>query len=284
MACGALERAVAYNCPTPLPGGIGGDSRLVLYNFSEISFTESGSTPGLRTAMTLSSGASGYQMQGYKVSLKPSVDAVDDQAGVTRWKQRVAFIIFANDQLTKNTIQRMALGRYVAIYENNGKNADSFEIMGINSGLIMKPQKVRDLQENSSAYLILLETPDNELEPNLPATFYSSSYASTLSAVNTTLYLPTVTNISDLTISTGGGDAETITGTNFYGSLASASEVVSLYWINQATQARTQQTSFTVASATSISLSSVALAAGLYALEVTTKKGIAVSTLNVTVS
>lgn len=275
--CGALNRSEVNNCVTPLVGGIGGSSRLVLYNLDEVSFTESGTTPNLLTAITLSSGASGYQFQGYKLSLKPSVDWVAGANGQTLNKHRAAFVIFSNTQLTKNNIQNLAQGRYVAIWENNGKNTESFEVAGINIGLEGKPQKIRDLQENGAAYMILLETPDNELETKLPQTFLSTNYATTLTAINTSLFLPTVTVISDLALQVAGGDTETITGTNFYGS-GSAADVSLVQWQNQQTQALTTQTSVTVASATSITFTSVALVAGTYKLLVTTSKGVATST------
>ncbi len=273
MGCGSIDRGSVLSCKTPLVGGIGGDSRLVLYNFSEVSFTESSSTPNLYTAITLASGASGYQFQGYKLSLKPSVDIVLGANGQNLFKHRTAFVIFENTQLQKNNIQTLKDGRYVALYENNGKNTESFELMGVNVGLEVKPQKIRDLQADGAAYMILLETPDTELETKLPQTFLSTNYATTLTAVNTTLYLPTITTISDLTIDVAGGNAETITGTNFYGSLAASSEVSSVDWVNTGTLALTNQTGVTVASATSITFSSVALVAGTYKLRITTRKG-----------
>lgn len=279
MGCGSLDRSVVLACPNPLVGGIamssGNVNRLVAYNYDEVSFTESAATPNLLTAITLATGASGYQIQGYKISLRPSVDLVAGASGQTLVKQRTAFVVFANSQLTKNLIQNMMNGRYVLAYENNGKNENSFEIMGTGSGLELKPQKIRDLQENGAAYTLLLETPDNELEVKLPPTFFITSYAASLAAINTTLFLPTVTVISDLTIDTAGGNAETITGTNFFGSIALASEVASVQWVNQITGALTTQTGVTVASNTSITFTTVALAAGTYKLRVTTTKGVA---------
>lgn len=273
MGCGSIDRGSVLSCKTPLVGGIGGDSRLVLYNFNEVSFTESSSTPNLYTAITLSSGASGYQFQGYKLSLKPSVDIVLGANGQNLFKHRTAFVIFENTQLQKNNIQTLKDGRYVALYENNGKNNDSFELMGVNVGLEVKPQKIRDLQADGAAYMLLLETPDTELETKLPQTFLSTNYSTTVTAVNTTLYLPTITTISALSVAAAGGTAETITGINFYGSLGASSEVSSVDWVNTGTLALTNQTSVTVASNTSITFSTVALTAGTYKLRITTRKG-----------
>lgn len=256
----------------------GNQNRLIIWNWDEVSFTESGTTPNLLTALTMASGMSGYQMQGYKISLHPSLDVVAGTNGQSLVKDRVAFVVFSNSQLTKNTIQNLMVGRYIVAFENAGKNENSWEVMGIGSGLEIKPQKIRDLQENGSAYMLLLESPDNELEVKLPQTFFITSYAATTTAILASLFLPTVTNISDLALQVAGGDAETITGTNFYGSIGLASEVVSVQWINQTTQAATTQTGVTVASNTSLTFTSVALAAGTYKLRVTTTKGVADST------
>ncbi len=105
-----------------------------------------------------------------------------------------------------------------------------------------------------------------------------------MTAINTSLFLPTVTVISDIALQVAGGDSETITGTNFYGSNGSASEVVSVQWINQVSQAATTQTSVTVASNTSLTFTSVALVAGTYKLRVTTTKGVADSSQVATAS
>jgi hypothetical protein len=141
----------------------------------------------------------------------------------------------------------------------------------------MKPQKIRDLQVDGAAYTLLLSTPDTELETKLPQTFLSTDYAGTQTAVNATLFLPTVTNLSTLALGAAGGTSVTVTGTNFYGSIGLASEVSLVQWQNQITKAFTTQT-VTVASNTSITLTSVALTAGTYKLVVTTTKGIANST------
>jgi len=281
MGCGTIARSEVPNCATPLVGGIamssGNANRLVLYNFDEVSFTESATTPNLFTTITLATGCSGYQFLGYKMSVKPSVDIAAGANGQNLYKHRTAFIIFSNTQLTKNNIMNLAQGRYVALWENNGKNLESFELAGVDVGLEVKPQKIRDLQENGGAYVLLLESPDTELETKLPHTFLSSSYSGSVTAINTSLFLPTVTVISDIALQVAGGDSETITGTNFYGSNATASEVVLVEWVNQVTKARVTQTGVTVASNTSLTFTSVATPAGTYKLAVTTTKGIAES-------
>lgn len=283
MYCGTLERGSFRICATPLQGGIGGDSRLVLYNINEITFTYSGSVPGLITAVTLASGASGYVFEGYQASLKPSVELVEAASTQSLWKDIINFLAFGNSQLLKNTIDTMKNGKYIGLIENNGKNDDSFEFYGVGSGLRLKAQKVRDLQENNSAYNLMLATADNEPEAVLPATFLATNYAGTVTAIAATLFLPTITVISDLALQVAGGDTETITGTNFYGSGAQG-DVSLVQWKNRATGALTTQTAVTVASATSLTFTSVALAQGTYNLRVTTSKGYVDSTIIATAS
>jgi hypothetical protein len=288
MGCGSITRSELVNCPTPLIGGIamtsGNKNRLVLYNFDEVSFTESATTPNLFTAITMATNCSGYQFEGYKASLKPSLDIVTGANSQNMLKHRLAFVVYSNTQLTKNNLQNLMQGRYVGLYENNGKNNNSFELMGVDVGVEVKPQKIRDLGENGAAYMMLLESPDTELETKFPHTFLSTNYATSLAAVNTSLCLPTVTTISDIALQVAGGDTETITGTKFYGSNGSASEVLLVEWENTVTKARTTQTAVTVVSDTSITFTSVALAAGTYRLIVTTTKGEGVSTQVATAS
>lgn len=281
--CGNITTGSTNVCATPFQGGLGSPDLVLVNNDDWSSFTESAATPNLVTAVTLASGASAYAFQGYKISLKPSVDVVEGPDGRNAYIHRQAFIIYANSQVQKNNIQRLAQGRVKSLHENAGKNDDSFEWMGIGVGLQMKAQKIRDLQENGAAYMILLETPTNEPEAKLPQTYLATNYAGTVTARAALLFLPTVTVISDLAISAAGGDAETITGTNFHGS-GSNPDVLSVQWVNRVTGALTTQTAVTVASATSLTFTSVALTAGTYNLRVTTTKGFVTSTIIVTVS
>ena len=182
--CGNITTGSTNVCATPFQGGLGSPDLVLVNNDDWSSFTESAATPNLVTAVTLASGASAYAFQGYKISLKPSVDVVEGPDGRNAYIHRQAFIIYANSQVQKNNIQRLAQGRVKSLHENAGKNDDSFEWMGIGVGLQMKAQKIRDLQENGAAYMILLETPTNEPEAKLPQTYLATNYAGTVTALN----------------------------------------------------------------------------------------------------
>lgn len=282
MGCGDLTRGVLYNCDDPLYGGV--DEELGVINKSDIaSITYSSSTPNLITAITLNSGKVMHLFTGFKNNILPSLEAVDSANGPTVWKHICNFFAFSNSQIWKNELAKLGKGKFVTIYRNAKQDENAFEVQGIGKGLELQAGAVNNKAENNGAYNLILASRAGQEEVAPPNTFLSTDYATTLAAFYTLAAVPTVTVISDTSISTAGGDAETITGTAFHGG-GSASDVQSVKWVNQSTGAKTTQTGITVASDTSITFNSVALTAGTYKLEVTTSRGVALSVLIVTVS
>ena len=279
MSCGKITRPSRPVCAddgTPLKSGT--MPKMYLFNLEDVlTVTESTSTPNLLTAITMATNTVSYVFEGYKQDVKPTQEFVVPGNGGTMFKHMLNFIVYDISQLQKNNLQRMAKGKFVAIVENKGKNEDSFEVYGLGSGMEIVPGVARDTNANGGGYIITLATLETESEPLLPQTFFTTDYATTLTAVNELAGLPTVTVISDLVLQVAGGDAETITGTNFYGN-GSSSAVTSVQWINQVTLQATTQTGITVASDTSLTFTSVALAAGTYRLRVNTLRGSADST------
>lgn len=274
MGCDLITRPSVPVCAddgTPLKSGT--MPRMFLFNLTELlSVTESTTTPNLLTAITMATGTVSYTFEGYKQDVKPTQEFVVPTNGGTMFKHALNFIVYDITQLQKNNLQRMAKGKFVAIVENKGKNSESFEVYGLGSGMEIIPGVARDTNANGGGYIISLATPEVESEPMLPQTLFTTDYATTLALVLEYAGLPTVTTISDLVLQVAGGDAETITGTNFYGN-TSASVVSSVQWVNQVTGATTTQTGITVASDTSITFTSVALTAGTYRLRVNTVRG-----------
>ncbi len=271
MGCGTITLPSSPDCEDPLRSGT--RPRLLLANYDDVlTVTESTSTPNLITAITMASNTVFYVFEGFKQDVKPTQEVIAPSNGQNQFKHNVGFLIYEINQLQKNNIQRLSKGRFVAIVENKGKTSDAFEVYGLGSGLEIVPGVARDSFANGGGYIIQLATMDGEFEGALPQTLFSTDYATTLALVNEYAGLPTITNVSDLAVAVAGGDAETITGTNFYGNGAS-SAFVSLKWVNQLTNATTSQTSVTVASDTSMTFTSVALAAGTYRLRLKTTRG-----------
>lgn len=282
MSCGTITIGSSPSCTDPLRSGT--EPILYLFNYDEVlDGTESASIPNLLTALSLKSLAVSMVFEGFKQDVKPTQEVIAPANGANQFKHNLGFVVYEITQLQKNNLQKLAKGRFVAVVENKGKTTEAFEVYGLGSGLEIVPGVARDSYANGGGYIIQLATPENEFEPLLPQTIFTTDYATTLALLNEYAGLPTVTNISDLAIAAAGGDAETITGTNFYGNLGS-NAVTLVQWINQATQAATTQTSVTTASDTSLTFSSVALTAGTYRLKVTTTRGSTLSTQFVVVS
>jgi len=283
MGCGTITIGSDPNCTTPLKAGT--RPRLLLANYSDIvSVTLSAATPNLITAITFASNTVFHVFNGFKQDVKPTQEIIAPSNGANQLKHNLNFVVYEISQLQKNNLQRLIKSEgLVAICENKGKDANSFEVYGLGSGMQIVPGVARDTNANGGGYIISLATLEGEFEPLLPQTIFVTDYAATLALVEGYAALPTITNITDQAISTAGGDAETITGTYFYGGGAS-SAVVSMKWVNQVTGAEVSQTGLTVASNTSITFSSVALTTGTYKLRITTTRGTADSALVVIVS
>jgi hypothetical protein len=230
----------------------------------------------------LASGTTAYSFDGIKQSLKPRYEMVASPSGQSVYRHQADFFYFDYSQTHKNNIQRMGAGRYVALFQNAKDDTNAFEVLGLDVGLEMTAA-LRAPQENGGAFSITLASPENEFETKLPATFLSTDFAGSLTAIDTLLALPTITTFSPAAASAAGGTAITITGTNFYGGGVN-SAVTAVDYVNNSTGAVVSQAAFTVASTTSITLTSVAMTAGNYKVRVTTTKGVATSNLNLIVS
>jgi len=181
--CGLITAGVAYDCANPQQGGV--NAKLRLANYDDISaYTISGTVDNQITGITLKTGKQFFVFEGFRNSLTPSYAAVAPDTGQTLYTHQANFFIFDNQQVTKNEIQKLALGRFVAIIENNGKDANSFEVLGRGNGLELVAGDLKNANENNGAYNIILATLDGEFETKLPQTFYDeTSYASTLAIV-----------------------------------------------------------------------------------------------------
>jgi hypothetical protein len=261
---------------------VGWSSRAILINKDHISaIAYDGS--GRVTSITVAAGKSYFFVDGIKQSLKPKYAKADTPAGNAAYKHTAEFFYFAYDQVSKNNMMRMANGKWVVIFQNAKQDDTAFEVLGLDAGLEVK-EMVRAPQENGGAVKITLETAEEEFESKLPPTFYDgTSFASTKSVLELALNLPTITSFTPTSATAAGGTAITVTGTKFYAGTGSAS-VLKVEWINNATGAVVNQTTFTNSADVTITCSTVAMVAGNYRLRVTTTRGQAESTTNLIVT
>jgi hypothetical protein len=283
-ACGDLSQSELFNCLQPMQGGVGNESRLVLVLRKDLLLvTEgSGTTQDLITAITLGTNKTGFVMEGFKQSLKPKYRAVKTPSGQTMYVHELEYMVYSYSQLTKNNLTAKGNGRYVAIYENAKTDSNAFEMMGLNVGLEVLELE-RAPQENGGAFRIKLSTPENEFEGKMPQTIFTTDYTTTASLVNALIKLPTITSYSPLAATAAGGTAITVVATNLFGG-GTNSAVTNVSWINQATGTVVNQPVYVVVSDVSMTLNTVAMAAGLYKLRITTLRGVVTSVSNLVVT
>lgn len=183
-SCALITIGSTYDCANPIVPGV--NTRLVLINKDEIaSITYSGS---YITAMTLAALKTGFAFEGYRGSLNPSYTLVPGAFSLA-YDHEVKFQVFDISQEQKDNLQKMALGRMVAIIENMnnaGNDNNFFEVYGLDVGLeITELSRIaRDLDSQGS-FSVLLKTPDDEgKEPSMPRTWFITDYATTKALVD----------------------------------------------------------------------------------------------------
>lgn len=270
--CDQITIGSSYDCASPLQGGA--KARLILINLDDLSSY----TPGANnviSAIALLSNKAAYIFEGYRNSLVKSDELVVPQSGQSVYRHKIEFTVFDISQAQKNNIQRMALGRVIAICENTAKNANAFEVYGLGAGLTIVAGVLRASNANNGGYRLTLQSVEGEEEVMLPQTFFNTDYPTSRTAVDALTFQPTISSVTG-NILVAGGTAVTIAGTNFFGGVGST-QVLSLTWVNQTTGARVNQTGLTVTNI-QITCTSVAVAAGIYKAEVLTTRGVVLAT------
>jgi len=172
-----------YDCANPIIGGT--EAVVYLFNRSDIvAYVRDSTNPQIITDITLATGATGYQYEGYNTSVKPKSTFVKKDYS-SRFDHSIDFVIFSKGSAVKAEIEKMGTNRVVAIIENSYKSGDSaFEVFGTDIGLELTTLKSDPNDANSEgAYEITLTSPANFKEPHMPATLYNASYAATKTAL-----------------------------------------------------------------------------------------------------
>lgn len=180
MACGEITQgSVIDECADLPPGGT--RARLLLANFDQVeSYTEDANEQ--ITAITLAAGATLYEFTGFRNDVKSAQEVIKPEIGIPKFKHTVGFVIYENTQVQKNNIENLARGKFVAIVENKGKDANAFEVVGKGVGLAIVAGEIRNAHTNGGYFVLTLASADDEgeLESQLPQTLIVTNYAGTL--------------------------------------------------------------------------------------------------------
>jgi hypothetical protein len=287
MALWDLVASHIIDPAVPVQGGVGEDSTVVLVAKRHVaSYAQAGINPV--TAITLAANASAFSFDGVKQSTKPKWEAVPDDSGKMAFRHILDFFYYDYSQTARTNQLRMANDRYIAFVFNAKKDANGIELFGLDVGIECKEMS-RAQQENGGAVRVLLQSPDKEYEAKPPQILDGGTgvYATNKALVDALLFLPTIgaSGLSIVTYAAATPTAITITGTNFWaGGVNSAVTRVDL--INQATGTVIPFTASVVASsATNITTTAPATGEGagkVYKVRVTTTKGVAYSSQNIT--
>lgn len=169
MACGSIDRGSQADCDNIPEGGT--RARLLLANYDDVEgYTED--ADGNITDIELAPGAFLYEFLGFRNDVKKSEEVIKPDVGIPKFKHNIGFVVYENTQLQKNNVENLARGRFVAIAENKGKDANVFEVVGKGVGVEIVAGPIRNAHENGGFFVISLSTPDDqgELESRLPQT------------------------------------------------------------------------------------------------------------------
>lgn len=185
--CGEISAGLEPDCDFPAMGGVYED--LVLMNYDNIdSVTRNGVNKQIIEAITLNTTTDkAYLYKGKNESVEPQVNLVKQRYSDS-YDHEVMYIIFLNTPVAKQQIESQVGGKLVAIVQNKHKNSagdTSYEIYGLGVGLyVMELSRIVVDPDTQGAYKLILRTPDNAKEANLPNPLFITDYAATKAVVD----------------------------------------------------------------------------------------------------
>ncbi len=283
--CGKLFKSSLFDCDNPLQPGV--RPRLILFNLEDLQGVTFNTSPDQNVikTITLAPGATAFVFEGFRNTVNPQQNKVDNEFTPFSYDHLINFPVYDVSQQQKDNIEGLSIKKVVGIIQNAD---NTFELYGISLGLdLITLTRSPGGQENGGTFAIQVKTPDGAAkEAKLPQTVFNTDFTTTLDLINDLLNLPIITNVSPLAAAAAGGTALIITGDNFFNTADTpADDVSSVDWINQDTQAVTNEPGFVTDNDGQITIaSSVVLVAEDYKLRVTTSAGVAESEAVIVVS
>lgn len=178
--CGNISQNIAFNCDDPLQSGT--RDRAWIINFEDIdTITYNATNKNIIEDITLKVGKIAYYIDGKNNSIMPST-AMVQQRYANMFDHIVNMKGFDISPAVKDDLNKAKDGRFVVITENTYRGASgnaAFEVYGAKTGLEMTVL-TRDPNnaDTQGAFDFTFATNLNK-EPELPNTFYVTSYSAT---------------------------------------------------------------------------------------------------------
>lgn len=181
--CGRIAAGISRNCDQPLVGGV--SDELILINKSDITgYTLNVSNPQIVEAIALitSPAATGYMFEGFKSSVQPKTTLAPNQFR-SLWNHEITFHIFDNTPATKQVLEGLKDGTFVAIVKNNNQGVGGnavYELFGKGVGLeLTAAESDKNNADTQGAWVLTLMSPETQKEPNAPASIYITDLTTT---------------------------------------------------------------------------------------------------------
>ena len=192
--CGKIIAGIDFDCDQPIVPGV--DERLILVNKDDMDdalISYDIVNDYVIEDIILADGIQGFAFEGNRQSLNPQYDFIP-QTTTVGYDHTINFLGFDISPESKDNLEKMALGKMVAIIENNqgrkGGNGDNFfEVYGLDVGLeVITMTRIPADLENGAAFVIQLKTSDNAgKEPLMPPTWFDTDYITTKALVDALL-------------------------------------------------------------------------------------------------
>lgn len=189
--CAKIDADITIDCDNPLQAGT--KDRLILINFDDwqdATVTRNNSNNQIYQAIDLPSGTRAYLVEGINDSTLPKHSYVQG-AFLGSFMHEVNYKVFSLGADIKELLEKKTKGRFVAIVENKfkGNNGEcAFEVYGADSGLIVTLlERDPGNADTQGAYDLTLASSEKSREAHLPATIFSTNYATTKAIVDALL-------------------------------------------------------------------------------------------------
>lgn len=167
-------------------GAITGDIVLINWDdWKEATITQTGS---VISAITMNGTDKAYKVSSKEKANESSVTMNKGTYG-NSFVHQVILRAFDRSQTTKDLVNKLAQGRFVAIVEHVDPNAADtiFEVFGAQNGLTASAIEGNSTDADGVISAITLASEDNARESELPLSFFDTDYATTKAKIDALL-------------------------------------------------------------------------------------------------
>jgi hypothetical protein len=191
MNCSGIFQGSGFDCSNPLFVGL--EQRFLIANKGDFDVTYATPTGSERviSGITNKSGKQFWEFTGVNESHNATQELVRGTVS-NGYRHILDLSVFEVDSLQKSNLESMAYKRLTAIViqpESLSFGDGAITVYGLDAGLdLVTLSRILNDVETGGSYRLQLATPEaGSNEPNLPVSFFTSDYATTLAAVEALL-------------------------------------------------------------------------------------------------